>query len=403
MPGLPHRSTVIVLILVVASLVSATQGIRNAVRPEGSQDNQWGPSRALLEHKNPYRLYLDYQVGKKLHTSPFILSQEPNYPAPGLILMWPYAAFRWEIAKRLWAASNLVFTFVILIVLYRLYIPHKPWRLLVVCTLLLCGVPHRDLLGNGQQALFCLAFFALSIALYQKHRFISGFCLAASLLKYTLTFPLAFFFIAKRRFDIIGIAAAIHVAMTLFAACWVNDSPLALMIGPFQVAQIATTPTEGLFDIFAIFHQVGLHSKILPACISISLMVMAVLLIIRGNDYDDLLMLTGLSFLALAVVFHADYDLVIMIFPLTYVVRDELNTRLSLAIASCVFVTYFFDKIPYLLDLHFHDSVNKYVLFYKIIERLLFYTCMLLIFIRIAHKKPIINNVETRSALPDPN
>jgi hypothetical protein len=182
MVNLRKRAILIAVILAACAVISAAQGFRNAIRPDGSQDNQWGPSRFLLEHNNPYALFLGYALNNKSGSSPFILNQGPSYPVNGLILMWPYAVLNWEIAKWLWAVSNFLFTFVIVFMLYNLYLPHKPWYFLgIVGALFLTCTPHRNLIGNGQHALFCLAFFTISLAKYKDNKLISGFCLAVAL------------------------------------------------------------------------------------------------------------------------------------------------------------------------------------------------------------------------------
>lgn len=109
---------IVLIILIIAACISIIQGLNNAiVRQDGSQDNQWGPSRALLEHTDPYAVYLK-SIGKT--PSPFILSQAPNYPASGLVFLWPYAVFEWDIAKILWAFSNILFTIIIFFCLFKM-------------------------------------------------------------------------------------------------------------------------------------------------------------------------------------------------------------------------------------------------------------------------------------------
>src|SRR4029077_9842560 len=53
-----------------------------------SQDNDWGPARALLHGLDPYKLYLHCASCPK---PPFLPPVAPMYPASGLILLWPLA------------------------------------------------------------------------------------------------------------------------------------------------------------------------------------------------------------------------------------------------------------------------------------------------------------------------
>ena len=94
--------TLLLTLLIILALISIAQGLNNAiVRSSGSQDNQWGPSRVLLQGSNPYAVYLNQE-----EPHPFILSQYPNYPSSGLIFLWPYAIWDWPTAKVLWAFSK---------------------------------------------------------------------------------------------------------------------------------------------------------------------------------------------------------------------------------------------------------------------------------------------------------
>jgi hypothetical protein len=184
-----------IVLLLAAACVSVAQGLRNAVRPEGSQDNQWGPSRALLRHVDPYAAFLDSQGGPP----PFILCQIPTYPASGLVFLWPYAPWAWPTARALWAWSNIVFTAVILLCILRLLPRETPqgakWLLLA---LFLVGTPWRNTVGNGQHTLFTLAFFLLAVVLSRSSPIGAGLSLSASWLKYTVAFPLSLHFTRSR-------------------------------------------------------------------------------------------------------------------------------------------------------------------------------------------------------------
>ena len=307
----------LVVLLILGACVSLIQGLNNAIlRDEGSQDNQWGPSRALLERTDPYEAHLD-----PIAPSPFILCQAPNYPASGLLFLWPYAVWEWPTAKALWAISNVVFTAVIVLCLFLL-LPQDTPRVskLLLPTLFLMGTPWRNGVGNGQHALFTLAFFLLAVVMLTRSRKYSGIPLTVSWFKYTIAFPLSLFFArSKRGWQAICIAAAVHAGLTVFLAIWVNTSPIDLLLGPLKVAQSATG--RGEIDVFAIASVLQLDSRVLPGLVALAILGITYAVVI--HDRDALSCLSTLSIASLSVCFHGVYDFVVLVLPLTYALRER--------------------------------------------------------------------------------
>lgn len=335
---------VVLVLLTVAACISLSQGLNNAIlRQTGSQDNQWGPSRALLEHTDPYRAYLDSN-GK----SPFILCQAPNYPASGLVFLWPYAVWKWPVAKILWAVSNLLFTVIILFCLFRL-LPVDTSRItkLLIATLFVAGTPWRNVVGNDQHALFSLAFFLLAVVMLQQSAKGAGIPLAVSWFKYTIAFPLSLFFArSKRGWATILIATAIHSALTIFIAVWVDTSPVNLLLGPIQVAQYVTS--RGYLDVFAITSQLGLSSKLIPAVFA--LVILSVTYFAVRRDADELSCLSTLSMAAMTIVYHLGYDFMVLVIPLSYALRERaMNTRAKYYLLV-IGMIWFVDKMIYVVS-----------------------------------------------------
>lgn len=335
---------VIFVFLILAACISLIQGLNNAIiRPDGSQDNQWGPSRSLLEHTDPYVAYLD-----PIGNSPFTLSQNPNYPASGLVFLWAYAVWKWSTAKVLWAFSNVLFTLMIFFCLFRLLPPNatSTTKLLLV-TLFLMGTPWRNGVGNGQHAIFTLSFFLLAVVMLSRNDKSAGIPLAVSWFKYTIAFPLSLFFArSKRGWTTILVAAAIHVALTIFVAVWVGTSPVNLLLGPIQVAQSATG--RGYLDVFAIASEFGLSSRLVPTVFA--LVILGITYVAVRRDADKLSCLSTLSIAAMTVAFHAGYDFVVLVIPLSYALRERaINIRAKYYLLL-IGMIWFVDKIIYVVS-----------------------------------------------------
>lgn len=328
----------ILLLLVTAACVSLLQGLRNAVvREGGSQDAQWGPGRALLDGTDPYAAYLN-----RRGESPFILCQAPNYPASGLVFLWPYAMWDWPTAKALWALSNVAFTAIVLLCLFRLLPTGTPSTAkLLIAALFLIGTPWRNAVGNGQQSLFTLSLFLLSVVFLRRNAVAAGIVLASSWLKYTIAFPLSLFFTRSRRgWLAILIAATIHVALTVFAAAWTRTSPIQLLLGPIQVAQTATG--KGYLDVFAIAAEIGLSSKLLP--FGAALAILGITYIATRRDPDALSCLSTLSIASMTVCFHLIYDFVVLVIPLSYAIRERAGSSRARRYIVVVVMIWFVDK-----------------------------------------------------------
>jgi hypothetical protein len=92
----------VLLILLVAAALSMAQGFFNAL--EHSQDFQWSPSKVFWSRDNPYQIYLDGNIDKKI-----ILSQIPNYAQLLYVLFLPFASMSFAAAKMAWAIVNIAF------------------------------------------------------------------------------------------------------------------------------------------------------------------------------------------------------------------------------------------------------------------------------------------------------
>jgi hypothetical protein len=292
-----------------------------------------------MEQKDPYVAYINRVGGE----SPFILSQAPNYPASGLVILWPYAVWEWSIAKTLWAFSNIVFTAVIIWCLFQLLPQHTSVTVkILIATLFIMGTPWRNGIGNGQHALFTLSFFLLAVVMRIHSKVNAGIPLAISWFKYTITLPLSLFFArSKGGLVNIAIAAAIHIVLTIFAALWVNTSPLNLLLGPIHVAQSATG--QGYLDIFAVASELGSSSNLVPGLAA--LVILGVTYFTVRHDTDALSCLSTLSLSSMAVVFHLGYDFVVLVIPLSYALRERASNIRAKYYLLVIGLIWFVDRI----------------------------------------------------------
>jgi Glycosyltransferase family 87 len=325
MSAWPTRSLIILSLLLSAAGAAVWVADAFFVALNSSQDNEWGPARALLQGLDPYRLYLSC-----LHCRhpPFTASVAPSYPASGLMLLWPLAMLPWPVAKVAWASLNLVFGASLTFTLWRLFDPKHDWLTLAVASIALyAGTPFLNNLGNGQHAVFALAWFAFALwAERRGNMALASAFLAASWFKYTLTLPLSLFFIVRGRWALLLGAIAIHVILTAFLAVWTGTSPLDLLLGPLRVAPVGIE--VGHLDVFGLATRMDLQSKLGSWVAAFALTAIIVAVAVRSRMNDDLALLSLLSLYAYTVVYHLAYDLVILAFPLFYLLNRMRSWRI---------------------------------------------------------------------------
>lgn len=334
---------VVIIIVILLAIISLTQGIRNALRVNfGSFDFQWDAAWFLLNRQNPYTICLS---GQHTWTEQYVGRLWPNQFPSCLILLWPYAVFEWPVAKILWLVSNLLFTGVILYIAFKQFLPDRS-RLtyLIIASIFIAGTPWRNLIGNGQHALFSMAFFLIALwYAYREKTIVSGVCLAISLFKYTLIGPLWLFFLYKRQYKILGIAVGIHTLLHFFSSFWLWESPLKLIRQPLLVSAVLSQ--KGYLDLTALFSNL---TSPLAAYMLGGLLLTVTCYIIYHNKTSDLLVLSALSFVSTVIIYHRGYDYVILLFPLLLIAATPVKSWKTLPLIFCsasIVCTWFIDKL----------------------------------------------------------
>ena len=348
---------ILYLILGLLAALSVYAGIKNAYI--FSQDFQYDAAKALLGGYDPY----DYSLeGTK---SPGIEGLEEYYAyyesidAPQkmeanqfpslLYLLLPWCLFGARSARVLWLVSNLVFTAVFIGLLRVTFMKETELKNFAIFVLLmLSGTPWRNQLGVGQHTLFSAAFFMLAVffsekAEEKKYLFVpAGLFLAVSYFKYTVTVPMAVYFIYKRRWKELVVSVIPHVILTGVAARVLNEPFIDMIIKPLKVA--SKLSSQGSIDIGAIFGG-GIISMVITVILMGGLVSFA-FLCPKGND--ALVISLGVL-LANIMTYHRMYDFFIMIVVFAYFnnKRPSLEEALySLVCCAVFFIPRVFNDAP---------------------------------------------------------
>lgn len=307
------------LVLGIMAAISIAKGVSNAYR--FSQDFQWDAAKALSLGINPYTVSLtgdavpddaafqDYYAYYESIDAP--QKMEANQFPSLLMLLLPYAFLAPGAARIAWIVTNLLCSAGIIWLLRRTFFARTDGYLFAVLSLLmLAGTPYRNQLGVGQHTLFSFFFFLLAVFLAQKKNgsIPAALCLAVSYFKYTLTAPLALYFVYKRKWKELILSVAVHVIATVGAAFWLHESVIDMILQPLKVSSALIA--EGGMDLGALLNGSG-AAFLLAALIMAGLFVIA----LRADENSDGMLISVLLLWSLIILYHRIYDF----FPLILV------------------------------------------------------------------------------------
>ena len=306
----------IMVVLSLMAAISLRRGCENALIY--SQDFQWDAARAFMLKIDPYDESLSptgaLNTGNLVDFYGYFESidapqkMEANQFPSLLMLLIPYACMMPDTARLVWLISNLLFTVGITILLRATFLKNVPvYEYAALILLMIGGTPFRNQLGVGQHTLFSLFFFLLAVWFMEKKISVaSSAALAVSYFKYTLTAPLALYFIYKRKWKEFICSVAIHIALTEVAAIWLNESFLDMLVKPLKVS--GALASEGGLDIGALLNGSGM-AFVLAGLIMAMLLLLALKL---PTDRDGLL-ISVLVLWSLIITYHRTYDFFVII------------------------------------------------------------------------------------------
>jgi hypothetical protein len=305
----------------------------------------------LLEGRDPYALLLQHyqEPGSRF---PFMLSQAPFYPPYALVMFLPYGALPWDVARWCWAASNLAFFALALILLRRHFLADQPaWTSIVIGAIFACGTPLRNTIGNGQHGLLSLAAFLLAYdaAVRWARPGVSVVPLAVSMFKYTIAGPLSIVLVRRVPWRHLTATGSLLLFGSLVAGLMVQR-PVGIL--PEYVHMLTVVRPRGFLDISSLADQAGIsRGSVVTLATSAAVAALTTWCVLFHGRGRPLLSLSLLGFLSYALFFHHTYDLFVLIFPLTFLFTPERHAQrgLSALFIAIVVLTWFIEKPVYIL------------------------------------------------------
>ncbi len=320
----------VIFVLAAAAALSLYQGIGNALK--FSQDFQWDAAKALVSGMDPYEISMHPE---KAEESPDLAEfyamftdrglkqkMEANQFPSLLLLLAPMTVLSAQSAKVAWCIFNLIFTAGIIWLLKKTFFEDTPgFEFAAAVLITIAGTPYRNQLGVGQHTLFAFFFFMLAVWIdmsgpcgrqedaapaesFPGRGVLTALALFVSFFKYTLTGPLALYFLYRKRYAPLALAVAGHVAVTAVCAARFGKGFIYMIKAPLEVASRLTA--EGGIDLGVLL---GGYAGYAVAFVIVILLIYIILRRGPGHEKDVLAMLILWS---LVLTYHRTYDFFVL-------------------------------------------------------------------------------------------
>ncbi len=327
----------VIALLAAMALISLIQGVRNAA--VFSQDFQWDAAKALTLKMNPYDesmhpgTYPDASVFTE-----YYLQMEANQFPSLLMLLIPYTFLPPLAARYAWIVSNIIFTAGIVQLLRKTFLKDADRDLFIIFMLLMiAGTPYRNQLGVGQHTLFAFFFFLLAVwfeGMYPGTQISPDkeqakgsvrspglfaavtICLFVCYFKYTLTVPLALYFIYRKRYLEIVVSAFMHVVLTAVSAAWLGDSFINMILKPLKVS--SALAAEGGLDFGALLKG-SPFAYVLALAVLVGLFIAA----LRLKEGMGGTLMSVLILWSMIITYHRTYDFFVIVAVLAFFLEKE--------------------------------------------------------------------------------
>ena len=321
-----HKNLLIYLLIIVSIfsfINTVSKGLINGC------DFQWQPSVLLWEGINHYQKFIINGKGD-------FLCQNGEYAHLLHVLFYPFTLFKWETARLLWLSVNIIFIFLIPILICKSLKLSKYKTIFLLLIFITC-YPSRMTLNYGQQSLFVMFFMMLPFIFSNK---LSNLFSGLSYVKYSTGYVLFLNFLASKQYmNFILAAIPYFIGWTIYFFV-TNSDPIVNFFEPIQLSLNKGYVRDA--DIYSLINIYFLTAKNLYFKLStlFLLFIINFLLLIKINKNNDNFFKMSLVFLCPLIFFpHSNYDYVLLFPILCY---SFLNNEYLINKINIYFVLYFF-------------------------------------------------------------
>ncbi len=341
----PGRHWLLIFLMLCAT-VSTSIGVRNALHQ--SQDFQWSGERVLLQHVDPWAVYL---AGDPKHR--FLGTQIPNYLPILYVLIVPFGLLPLLYANVAWALANVIFAVVAAVATSRAFEIER-WQTLGLIGLMMMATPTRIAIGNGQQSLLVLMVWCLTLLTARLS--VRGAALSGiAYFKYSFAPPMIFFLLFRRGVRAFALSLLPAAAGIVLVWLWLTGGRqpaemLRLVWEPVGVSRDGFKPDSGDPNLMNVLEQV-LHgwpattvgrveiATAVVVCVVISFFAFRV-----HREADVRWQMAVMATMSYALFKHHVYDAVVLLIPLAYAVRHRRKPAAKVVLGSIVYL-FFLERV----------------------------------------------------------
>jgi len=292
-------------------------------------DFQWQPAVLFWEGVNHYQKFIINGKGD-------FLCQNGEYAHLLHVLYYPFILFKWETARMLWLGVNIIFIFLIPILICKSFKLSKYKTILLLLIFITC-YPSRMTLNYGQQSLFVMFFMMLPFIFFNK---VSSIFSGLSYVKYSTGYIVFLNFLASKQYKYFILASIPYFVGWLIYFSVTSSDPLINFFEPIQLSLKKGYIRDA--DIFSLINIYFVPAKELYFKLLILLIIFIInfILLIKINKNNDTFFKMSLVFICPLIFFpHSNYDYVLLFPILCY---SFLNTEYLVNKVNICFVLYFF-------------------------------------------------------------
>lgn len=313
----------LVIISIFSFINTVSKGLVNGC------DFQWQPAVLFWEGVNHYQKFIINGKGD-------FLCQNGEYAHLLHVLYYPFILFKWETARMLWLGVNIIFIFLIPILICKSFKLSKYKTILLLLIFITC-YPSRMTLNYGQQSLFVMFFMMLPFIFFNK---VSSIFSGLSYVKYSTGYIVFLNFLASKQYKYFILASIPYFVGWLIYFSVSSSDPLINFFEPIQLSLKKGYIRDA--DIFSLINIYFVPAKELNFKLLTLLIIFIInfILLIKINKNNDTFFKMSLVFICPLIFFpHSNYDYVLLFPILCY---SFLNTEYLVNKINICFVLYFF-------------------------------------------------------------
>ena len=322
-----RQKNIILIFLAIITSISFIDTIRKGLL--NGCDFQWHPSKLFWDGINHYEKFLNQGNFD-------FLCQGGQY-AHGLhVILFPYSQLEWEPARIAWVVTNVIFAFVIPLLICKKFNISK-YKTLIILMIFLTCYPTRMTINYGQQSL--LVFFFLMLPFIYKSGF-GSFLSGMSIFKYSTGYVIFLYFLVKKKYKDFLIATSPYLLGWIIYFVYTQSDPIKNFFEPLQWILKTGYARDG--DIYSIlnnyfFSDLEYYYRFLLAVLMF--VINTIFLIKTIKIKNDLLLMGLICLCPLIFLPHSNYDYVLMLPLLIY---GFSNLNLMINKINLFFVIYYF-------------------------------------------------------------